>query len=281
MRRAHKTLKIKYGATFEEVKQAYKKQAMQWHPDRFPADDEELQKQATQNFHKITEAYKRLETWHANKEQGKYDAHQPDYAAPEGDRSTSDEDWVDDVTRDLPQFITRTWRNGDKYEGMAISERMHGQGIFTYANGSVYSGQFKYGNMDGLGKFTFSNGDVYSGGAERLPSEIKPWLGDSIGRWEGETLVVETTQFNPGQDFRGSLRHRLLMSPSSKVVERFTRVGEKEILYEFSVEDPEVFTQVWRGEIPFLAAEGQIYEYACHEGNYSLSGILAGARKED
>ena len=164
MRRAHKTLKIKYGVTFEEVKQAYKKQAMEWHPDRFPADDEELQKTATQNFHRITEAYKRLEAWHINKEQGKYDEHQPDYAAPDSDRGASDEDWVDDVTRDLPQFITRTWKNGDKYEGMALGERMHGQGIFTYANGSVYTGQFKYGNMDGLGKFTFSNGDVYSGG---------------------------------------------------------------------------------------------------------------------
>jgi hypothetical protein len=164
MRRAHKTLKIKYGATFEEVKQAYKKQALEWHPDRFPADDEELQKKATHNFHRVTEAYKRLETWHTNKEAGKYDDHQPDYATPDSDRGTSDENWVDDVTRDLPQFITRTWKNGDKYEGMAISERMHGQGIFTYANGSVYTGQFKYGTMDGLGKFVFSNGDVYSGG---------------------------------------------------------------------------------------------------------------------
>lgn len=118
-------------------------------------------------------------------------------------------------------------------------------------------------------------------GGKRLPKTIRRWLGDSIGRWEGETLVVETSQFNPGQNFRGSLRHALYMSPDAKVVERFTRVGPDEILYEFSVEDPTVFTQVWRAEVPMLAAKGRIYEYACHEGNYSLSGILAGAREED
>ena len=116
---------------------------------------------------------------------------------------------------------------------------------------------------------------------KRLPKAIQPWLGDSIGHWEDETLVVETTQFNPGQTFRASLRHYFHLSSDAKVVERFTRVGAKEILYEFSVDDPKHFTEIWRGEVPMLAAEGRIYEYACHEGNYSLSGILAGARAED
>ncbi len=118
-------------------------------------------------------------------------------------------------------------------------------------------------------------------GGERLPPAIRPWLGDSIGHFEGDTLVVETTQFHPGQSFRASLRHQLMMSPDSKVVERFTRIGAGEILYEFSVEDPSVFRKVWRGEVPMLAAAGRIYEYACHEGNYSLPNILAGAREED
>jgi hypothetical protein len=118
-------------------------------------------------------------------------------------------------------------------------------------------------------------------GGKPRPDVIRPWLGDSIGHWEGNTLVVETTRFNPGQSFRGSLRHIVYMSSDAKVVERFTRIGEKEILYEFSVEDPTAYTQIWRGEIPMREAEGQIYEYACHEGNYSLTGILAGAREED
>ena len=118
-------------------------------------------------------------------------------------------------------------------------------------------------------------------GGKRLPEVIRPWLGDSIGRWEDDALVVETSQFNPGQSFRGSLRHVIYMSSDAVVVERFTRVGPKEILYEFSVEDPTSFTQVWRAEVPMLAAEGRLYEYACHEGNYSMTGILAGAREED
>lgn len=118
-------------------------------------------------------------------------------------------------------------------------------------------------------------------GGEPRPEPIRRWLGDSIGHWEGDTLVVETSRFHPGQSFRGSLRHIVYMSADAKVVERFTRVGEREIHYAFSVEDPTAYTQVWRGEIPMLAAEGQIYEYACHEGNYSLPGILSGARQED
>jgi hypothetical protein len=118
-------------------------------------------------------------------------------------------------------------------------------------------------------------------GGEHLPAQIRPWLGDSVGHWEGDTLVVETTNFHPGQSFRGSLRHQIFMTKEARVEEKFTRVGEKEILYEFSVDDPGAYKQVWRGEVPLLAAEGRIYEYACHEGNYSLPGILAGARAED
>ncbi|HEV2530307.1 hypothetical protein, partial [Phenylobacterium sp.] len=90
-------------------------------------------------------------------------------------------------------------------------------------------------------------------------------------------LVVETTGFMPGESFR----NQLYLSADAKVTERFTRVATDEIRYEFSVEDPGVFTQVWRGEIPFRALKGPIYEFACHEGNYSLPGILQGARQEE
>ncbi|MCH2169721.1 hypothetical protein MK489_02965 [Myxococcota bacterium] len=117
--------------------------------------------------------------------------------------------------------------------------------------------------------------------AEHLPPQIRPWLGDSVGRWEGDTLVVETTRFNPGQSFRASLRHFLYLSTDAVVTERFTRTSSSEILYEFSVDDPSIYTQVWRGELPLRATEGPIYEYACHEGNYSLAHILAGEREKD
>ncbi|MBC8187692.1 MAG: hypothetical protein H8E78_05740, partial [Proteobacteria bacterium] len=116
---------------------------------------------------------------------------------------------------------------------------------------------------------------------DRLPGVIRPWLGDSIGHWEGKTLVVETTQFNPGQNFRASLRHFIYLSSNAMVTERFTRLSDREILYEFSVDDPTTYNQVWRAEIPMLAADGQIYEYACHEGNYSLTGMLSAERDDE
>ena len=97
------------------------------------------------------------------------------------------------------------------------------------------------------------------------------WYGDSIGRWEGETLVVETTNYHPAQQMFGG-------SPDMKVTERFTRVGEKRLRYEFKVEDPSVWASPWSGEYEFGPSKGPIYEYACHEGNYALPGILRGAR---
>jgi len=109
------------------------------------------------------------------------------------------------------------------------------------------------------------------------PAAITPWMGDSIGHWEKNTLVVETTNFNPRDHFHVQFE----LSPNTKIVERFTRVSPTEIAYAFSVEDPGLYTSVWRGEIPVMASKDPIYEVACHEGNYSLSGVLAGARQEE
>ena len=103
---------------------------------------------------------------------------------------------------------------------------------------------------------------------------MKKWMGDSVGHWEGDTLVVETRGFNPQQSFRGA-------SENLTVTERFSRVADAEILYSFTVEDPTVFTQAFTGELLFNSRPTQesMYEYACHEGNYALAGILAGARQ--
>ena len=108
----------------------------------------------------------------------------------------------------------------------------------------------------------------------RQPAHIRPWMGDSIGRWEGDTLVVETANFRPDQAFRGA-------TENLQVTERFTRVGPNQILYQFELDDPATFTQKVKGEIALNAAKGPVYEYACHEGNYALAGILAGAREEE
>ncbi len=99
-------------------------------------------------------------------------------------------------------------------------------------------------------------------------------LGDSRGRWEGDTLVVETINFTPKTAFRGS-------SESLTLVEKFTRVSPDALHYEFTVNDPKTWTKPWTAVIPMSLSEQPIYEYACHEGNYGLVGILAGARADE
>jgi hypothetical protein len=106
------------------------------------------------------------------------------------------------------------------------------------------------------------------------PANMRQWMGDSVGHWEGDTLVVETTNFRPDQTFRGA-------TAAQKVTERFTRISEKQILYQFQVDDPAALTEPVRGEEAFNVTNDRVYEYACHEGNYALPGILAGARKEE
>ena len=118
-------------------------------------------------------------------------------------------------------------------------------------------------------------------GGTHPPETIRPWMGDSVGHFEGDTLVVETTNLNPGQRFTADILHRLYLPTEAKVVERFTRVSKDEILYEFTVDEPKTYSQVWKGQIPMHATKGPMYEYACHEGNYSLPGILRGARAEE
>ena len=109
-------------------------------------------------------------------------------------------------------------------------------------------------------------------------SELPAWFGQSVGHWEGATLVVVTTRLRPGLTKQ---MDDLMFSDQTRVVERFTRSGPKEIRYQFEITDPTLFTQTWRGELVMRASEGRMYEYACHEGNYSLPGILSGARQAE
>jgi hypothetical protein len=116
-------------------------------------------------------------------------------------------------------------------------------------------------------------------GAKRLPPEMRRWMGDSIGWWEGDTLVVETINFAPGDAFKPA--SPILVSHNAKVTERLTRISPGEILYAYTVEDPETFTQTWRAEMILSATPNRVLEYACHEGNYSMYGMLAGGREAD
>lgn len=113
------------------------------------------------------------------------------------------------------------------------------------------------------------------------PSNLRPWMGDSIGWWDGDTLVVETVNFHPQESLRTNTNVTFYISKDAKVTERFTRVGPDDILYEFAVDDPATFSQVWRAQMPMKRTAGPINEYACHEGNHSLPGILAGARADE
>ncbi len=104
------------------------------------------------------------------------------------------------------------------------------------------------------------------------PENVRHWLGDSIGHWEGDTLVVETTNFNDEPHFRGA-------SSNLKVIERFTRADANTFVYKATLDDPATWSRPWTLEIPFVATPGPIYEYACHEGNYAIEDILGGARR--
>jgi hypothetical protein len=107
-----------------------------------------------------------------------------------------------------------------------------------------------------------------------VDSKIREWLGDSRGHWEGNTLVVETTNFNDKTRFQRS-------SQNMKLVERFTRTAPDTVMYEFTVDDPSAFTKPWTAQIPMKKTEGPIIEYACNEGNYAMEGMLAGARADE
>ncbi len=111
-------------------------------------------------------------------------------------------------------------------------------------------------------------------GSPHLASNIRQWFGDSRGRWEGDTLVVDTTNFTNRTAFRGS-------SENLHVIERFTRTADDRIMYQFTVEDPSTWATSWSGEFPMAKIDGPLFEYACHEGNYGMMNNLSGARAEE
>ncbi|MGI1678323.1 MAG: hypothetical protein K6L75_06310 [Cellvibrionaceae bacterium] len=113
--------------------------------------------------------------------------------------------------------------------------------------------------------------------ANHRPNALKPWLGDSVGWYEGKTLVVETINFNALSMEQNSTP----ISPTGKLIERFERYSDKEIFYQFTIEDSNLYSQPWTAELSFYETEGPVYEYACHEGNYAMPGILEGARLKE
>ena len=115
-------------------------------------------------------------------------------------------------------------------------------------------------------------------GRPHLPANLRQWLGDSRGRWEGDTLVIETTNFTDKSSFSGSIIARGGSTAGMRLVERFSRAADDTLLYEFTVTDPATWTRPWTVQLPMTRSDERIYEYACHEGNYSMPNMLKGAR---
>lgn len=116
-------------------------------------------------------------------------------------------------------------------------------------------------------------------GRPHVPPSLRQYLGDSRGRWDGETLVVETTNFHPNGNPMGGLVR--LSDANLRLIERFRRVSADTLEYSFTVDDPTMWTRPWTATINWRKARGEVYEYACHEGNYSLPGMLRGARADE
>ena len=119
--------------------------------------------------------------------------------------------------------------------------------------------------------------DAEEARANHRPVELEQWLGDSVGWYEGDTLIVETVNINPKQLAESSIP----ITKAGKITERFSRYAEDEIFYQFTVEDPNLYSQAWTAELSFFPESEHMYEYACHEGNYAMPGILAGARRQE
>ena len=171
-------------------------------------------------------------------------------------------------------------RRADSYENRTNAER-----CITWGNEGPPLMPVGYNaNLDilqGPGYVIVRNEMIHSarliptdGSRPHLSQKLRSWNGDSRGHWEGNTLVVETTNFNSKVRFRNS-------TSAIKVTERFTRTSADAIDYQFTVEDPNTWTRAWTASIPMRKVPGPIYEYACHEGNYALPGILSGAREAE
>jgi len=122
---------------------------------------------------------------------------------------------------------------------------------------------------------------IHLDGRPHLPQSIRRWMGDSVGRWAGDTLVVDTTNFNDAGGFYGEAGGNFGWDRNLHVVERFSLLDPDTLLYRFEIDDPTAFTKPWKGELTMARSSGLLYEFACHEGNYSLSNMLRGYRASE
>lgn len=122
---------------------------------------------------------------------------------------------------------------------------------------------------------------IYTDGRPHLPAKVRPWLGDSVGRWEGATLVVDTTNFPDGSGYFGDAGGNYAFDENLRLTERFRLLDADTLLYQFEIDDPTAYTKPWKGELTMTRTTDRIYEYACHEANYSLDNMLRGFRSAE
>ncbi|MAK59898.1 MAG: hypothetical protein CMK09_02860 [Ponticaulis sp.] len=190
---------------------------------------------------------------------------------------------------EMEEAVALAWHNYDNPENRSAAERCTvGYGstgippmLNVLYNNHVQFFQDPNGETISILVEMNHNARIVRMNAEHREDSMDLWMGDSIGRWEGDTLVVETTNFHPDVNQRSSQAQRFYLQEDTLVEERFTRVADDTMFYEFSVTDPDLFTQTWKAEMPMKLSDQPIYEYACHEGNHSLPGILAGARRKE
>jgi hypothetical protein len=118
-------------------------------------------------------------------------------------------------------------------------------------------------------------------GSPHIPASVRLWMGDSVGHWEGATLVVDTTNYNDGNGYYGAAGGVFGWDRNLHVVERFSFLDPETILYRFEVDDPSAYTRPWKGELTMSRSTAPMYEYACHEGNYALPDLLKGFRADE
>ena len=166
----------------------------------------------------------------------------------------------------------------DSYQDRPLSERCLSFGGTVPMLPGAYNNNVQIVQTSGfvaiLNEMIHEHRIVLLDGRPHLDQHVRQWLGDSRGHWEGNTLVVDTTNFSPKTDFRGS-------GAGLHVIERFTRVGPDTLQYEFTVYDPTMWTRPWTAMIPMKKSAERMYEYACHEGNHSIVGVLSGARLDE
>jgi hypothetical protein len=165
----------------------------------------------------------------------------------------------------------------DSYENRPLQERciLMGQERIPMLPGVNDNNELQIvqgpGYVAMLHEIDHSTRAIPTDGRPHIPQNIRQWQGNSVGHWEGDTLVVDTTNFTGLAPFRGS-------GEKLHLVERFTRIAEDAITYQFTVEDPETWDKPWTAEIPLTKTQGPVFEWACHEGNSELPTILRGAR---